>query len=173
MHVELKTSLGPIVLKLDAEKAPVSTKNFLDYVAAGHYDGTIFHRVIESFMVQGGGFTVDMKQKAVNKPIVNEYKNGLKNTRGTVAMARLGGNPDSATCQFFINVVDNGFLDREQSDGAAYAVFGRVVTGMDVVDKIRKTPTGTKSGMSDVPVKPVVIESARTLTDAEAKSAGV
>ncbi len=173
MNVELKTSLGPIVIELNSEKAPESTKNFLAYVAAGHYDGTIFHRVIESFMVQGGGFTPDMTQKAVNKPIVNEYKNGLKNTRGTLAMARLGGDPDSATCQFFINVVDNAFLDRPQSDGAAYAVFGRVVTGMDVVDKIRKTPTGTKGSYSDVPRTPVVIESTKTLTDAQAKAAGV
>lgn len=173
MHVLMQTTLGDFVLELDAEKAPVSTANMASYVESGHYNGTIFHRVIDGFMVQGGGFTAEMQQKPVRESIANEWKNGLKNTRGAVAMARIGGRPDSATCQFFINVVDNSFLDRPQPDGAAYAVVGRVVKGMDVVDKIRVVPTGTRAGMGDVPKTPVVIESARKLSPDEAKTLGV
>lgn len=163
MNIEMKTSAGTITLALDPKKAPVSAANFADYVRKGHYDGTIFHRVIDGFMIQGGGFTPDMKQKPAGAGIANEWRNGLKNARGTIAMARLGGNPDSATCQFFVNVADNGFLDRAQPDGAAYAVFGKVTNGMDVVDKIKGVPAGSKNGMGDVPLTPVVIESVRIL----------
>lgn len=163
MQVKLTTSHGEIVLELDPKSAPISTENFVAYVKSGHYDGTVFHRVIDSFMIQGGGHTADLKKKPTNKPIKNEWKNGLKNTRGTVAMARLGGDADSATSQFFINTVDNAFLDRPQPDGAAYAVFGKVVSGMDVVDKIRKVKTTSKMGMGDVPVEPVVIAKAEVL----------
>ncbi len=172
MHVLLQTSLGDLVLKLDAEKAPVSTANFLAYVDAGHYNGTIFHRVIPTFMIQGGGFTPDMQQKPVKASIANEWRNGLTNSRGAVAMARLGGRPDSATCQFFINTVDNDFLDRPQPDGAAYAVFGKVVVGLDTVDKIKAVPTGTRAGHGDVPKTVVEIKAARRLTPDEAKALG-
>lgn len=168
IHVVMQTSHGEIVLEVNDEKAPISAANFMSYVAKGHYDGTIFHRVISGFMIQGGGFTADMVQKPTDKPIRNEWQNGLKNTRGTLAMARLGGNADSATCQFFINVVDNGFLDRPQPDGAAYAVFGRVVSGMEAVDKIRAVNTGFKKGMGDVPTETVMIVKVRAATDAEA-----
>lgn len=161
MQVTLTTSHGDIVLELDPKNAPISTENFIAYVKSGHYEGTVFHRVIDSFMIQGGGHTADLSKKATNKPIKNEWKNGLKNVRGAVAMARLGGNADSATSQFFINTVDNAFLDRPQPDGAAYAVFGKVVNGMDVVDKIRKVKTTTKQGMGDVPVEPVTITKAQ------------
>lgn len=159
MNIEMKTSAGTITLALDPKKAPVSAANFADYVRKGHYDGTIFHRVIDGFMIQGGGFTPDMKQKRTRPGIANEWRNGLKNRRGTIAMARLGGKPDSATAQFFINVKDNAFLDQPQSDGAAYAVFGKVVEGMDVVDRIKGVRTGSKGGHDDVPVQLVVIES--------------
>jgi cyclophilin family peptidyl-prolyl cis-trans isomerase len=164
--INLDTSLGQIVLELDEVAAPVSTANFLSYVDSGHYDGTIFHRVIENFMIQGGGFTAKMDQKPTGKPIKNEWRNGLKNKKYTVAMARLGDrkpNPstvDSATCQFFINVQDNDFLDREQQDGGAYAVFGKVIKGTEVVDQIKAVRTGQYGGMGDVPVKPVVINKA-------------
>jgi cyclophilin family peptidyl-prolyl cis-trans isomerase len=131
--------------------------NFLAYVRSGHFDGTIFHRVIPGFMIQGGGFTPDMKQKKTQPTIKNEWRNGLKNVRGAVAMARLGGDADSASSQFFINVVDNSFLDRPQPDGAAYAAFGMVVEGLDVVDKVRVVKTGTKAGHQDVPKEPVSI----------------
>ncbi|MGE3181041.1 MAG: peptidylprolyl isomerase [Phycisphaerae bacterium] len=137
-RVTMKTSLGDIVIELNAEKAPLSTENFLLYARDGFYNGTIFHRVMNNFMIQGGGFDpqMDKKEEGIRKPIANEWKNGLKNKRGAIAMARLGGQPDSATAQFFINVVDNAPLDMNR-DGAAYAVFGEVVEGMDVVDKIR------------------------------------
>lgn len=158
MNVEMKTSKGTIALRLDEEKAPISTANFASYAKAGHYNGTIFHRVIDGFMIQGGGFTPDLKQKKTGASIKNEWRNGLKNKRGTIAMARVGGNPDSATCQFFVNVKDNEFLDRAQPDGAAYAVFGEVTGGMDVVDAIKSVKTGSRAGMGDVPVEPVVIE---------------
>ncbi|MBZ0172279.1 MAG: peptidylprolyl isomerase [Phycisphaerales bacterium] len=157
MRFKLSTTKGDITLELDPENAPKSSENFAQYVDDGHYDGTIFHRVIEGFMIQGGGFTPDMKQKRTRDGIANEWRNGLKNERGTIAMARLGGDPDSATAQFFINVVNNDFLNRPQPDGAAYAVFGKVTEGMDVVDAIRSVRTGNKAGHADVPVEPVVI----------------
>ena len=158
--VVLETTLGAVHIELDAAKAPLTTKNYLDYVEAKHYDGTIFHRVIPEFMVQGGGFTPDMKQKKTRDPIGNEARNGLKNERGTIAMARTT-DPDSATSQFFINVVDNSSkLDFPNPDGHGYAVFGKVVKGMDVVDKIVAVPTATKAGHQNVPVEPVVIKQA-------------
>lgn len=177
LYFSMKTSKGEIVLELNNEKAPLSTANFKQYAEGKHYDGTIFHRVIDGFMIQGGGFTPDMKQKKTADPIKNEWKNGLKNTRGTVAMARLGDrapNPktvDSATAQFFINVKDNSFLDQPQPDGGAYAVFGKVVAGMDVVDAIKGVQTGNKNGMGDVPNQPIVIEKVTALTADEAKQA--
>ncbi len=158
-RVALETSLGKIVIELNAQKAPRTVENFLAYVKAGFYDGTIFHRVIPGFMVQGGGFTAGMEQKPTKPAIVNESSNGLANLRGTVAMARLP-QPDSATAQFFINLVNNGFLDYPRAQGSGYAVFGSVVEGMDVVDKIAKVQTGTKNGMKDVPNEPVVIKKA-------------
>ncbi len=158
-YVKLSTSKGDIFLKLDAAKAPVSVANFLKYVDKKYYDGTVFHRVIPNFMIQGGGFTADMKQKdGLDKPITNEWQNGLKNKRGSVAMARTA-NPNSATSQFFINNVDNPFLDQPR-DGAAYAVFGEVVAGMEVVDEITKVKTTTRGMNENVPVEPVTITSA-------------
>jgi cyclophilin family peptidyl-prolyl cis-trans isomerase len=165
-HVKLTTSLGDIVLQLDEDKAPLSTANFLAYVDKGHYDQTIFHRVIPTFMIQGGGFTADMKQKSTMDPIQNEWNNGLKNTRGTVACARTS-DPHSATAQFFINVKDNGFLSEARDGTAGYAVFGRVISGMDIVDKIKDVPTGNHRGMSDVPKTPVSIVKASRMTDDE------
>ena len=158
-QVEFKTNLGAIVIELDFENAPVSAKNFLRYVQDGFYDGTIFHRVMPGFVIQGGGFTPDMVQKPPREPITNEWCNGVKNSRGTLSMARLGGRPDSATSQFFINVVDNDALDQAR-DGAAYAVFGHVVSGMDVVDEIAGVRTGSVKGHRDVPTIPIVVESA-------------
>jgi peptidyl-prolyl cis-trans isomerase B (cyclophilin B) len=159
--VRLSTSMGPIVIELDDAKAPVTVANFLAYVDAGHYNGTIFHRVIPDFMVQGGGFTKDMQQKPVKAPIKNEGANGLKNANYTVAMARTGVR-DSATSQFFINVKDNEFLNYsgENAQGWGYAVFGKVVEGQDTVDKIKKVPTGTSGGHQNVPTQAVVIEKA-------------
>jgi len=159
--VKLTTSMGAFTVELDEAKAPVSAKNFLDYVDAGHYDGTIFHRVIDGFMVQGGGFTSDMKQKPVKATIKNESANGLKNVKYTLAMARTSVR-DSATSQFFINVKDNAFLDYsgESPQGWGYAVFGKVVEGTEVVDKIRGVPTGNSGGHQDVPRTAVVIEKA-------------
>ena len=159
MKVRLTTSMGPIVIELDSANAPVSADNFLKYVDAGHYDGTIFHRVIDGFMVQGGGFTKDMKQKPVGAPIKNEGANGLKNDNYTVAMARTNVR-DSATSQFFINVKDNDFLDYAGESNPGYAVFGKVVEGKDVVDKIKKVATGTTGGHQNVPTEAVVIEKA-------------
>jgi len=176
-RVVMETSLGRIVIELDAEKAPKTVENFLRYVDAGFYDGTVFHRVISNFMIQGGGFTADLAQKRTRPPIQNEAKNGLKNKRGTIAMARMR-EPHSATAQFFINVVDNSRLDYPSFDGWGYCVFGKVVEGMEVVDKIRKTPTHSAIGdllypsgsdkprrfkrrLRDVPVEPVVIRSIR------------
>lgn len=160
--VVMKTALGTIKIELDEAKAPITVKNFLAYVDEGFYDGTIFHRVIDGFMIQGGGFTADMTQKPTQPPIKNEAGNGLKNLRGTLAMARTF-IVDSATVQFFINVVDNDFLDHrdETAGGFGYAVFGRVIEGMDVVDKIKTVATTTKQGMKDVPIQPVIIESVR------------
>ena len=155
--VKLNTSAGDIVVELDAAKAPTTVDNFLQYVKAGHYDGTVFHRVIPSFMIQGGGMTADMKEKPTRAPIPLESKNGLGNARGTLAMARTNA-PNSATSQFFINVQDNDRLNAANSpDGNGYAVFGKVVSGMDVVDKIRDVPTGNKGGYGDVPTMPVTI----------------
>ena len=162
-RVILVTSEGEIVLELDAERAPKSVANFLAYVRAGHYDGTVFHRVIEGFMIQGGGFTPDMKQKPTRAPIPIESQNGLKNVRGAIAMARTS-DPNSATSQFFINVVDNPRLDYPSFDGHGYTVFGKVVTGMDVVDRIRVVPTTSNGPHQNVPAQPVVIRSVRLAT---------
>ena len=159
-QVVLDTSLGKIVIALDAAKAPKSVANFLEYVKAGHYDGTIFHRVIPNFMIQGGGFDVQMTQKPTRAPIPLESRNGLPNLRGSVAMARTSV-PDSATAQFFINIKDNAFLDAANSpDGQGYAVFGKVVSGMDVVDKIWAVPTASRGPHQNVPVTPVLIRKA-------------
>ena len=158
--VVMTTSLGEIRIELDKGKAPVSVENFLGYVGQKHYDGTVFHRVIDGFMIQGGGFTADMVKKPTGPPVKNEAQNGLRNVRGSIAMARTA-DPNSATCQFFINVADNPGLDYPKPDGHGYTVFGRVTAGMDVVDKIKAVATGEKGGMRDVPVTPVVIESVR------------
>ncbi len=159
--VQMDTSAGTLRIELDDVKAPLSTANFLQYVAAGHYDGTVFHRVIKGFMVQGGGFEAGMKQKRSGEPIRNEANNGLKNKRYTLAMARTS-DPHSATAQFFINTVDNGFLDfsAENAQGWGYAVFGRVVEGTEVVDTIEKVRTGRKGFHDDVPLEDVRIERA-------------
>jgi peptidyl-prolyl cis-trans isomerase A (cyclophilin A) len=165
--VQLETSMGIIKIELYPEKAPVTVKNFLTYVREGHYDGLVFHRVIGDFMIQGGGFTKDMKErKADHPPIKNEADNGLKNDRGSVAMARTGV-VDSATAQFFINTVNNDFLNHKANtpQGYGYAVFGKVIGGMDVVDKIRAVPTGTTGGLQDVPKTPVTILKATVLGD--------
>jgi peptidyl-prolyl cis-trans isomerase A (cyclophilin A) len=171
-QVELKTNLGEIVLELNAEQAPKSTANFIQYVQEGHYDGTIFHRVIDNFMIQGGGFNKDLQQKPTRAPIENEARNGLKNTRGTIAMARTNA-PHSASAQFFINLKDNAFLDNPSSDGWGYAVFGKVIKGQDVVDKIAKRKTRPVGPHGDVPIEEVVIESAHVLEGAPAAPAPV
>ena len=160
-QVKLETSAGEILIELDAEKAPLSAQNFIDYVKAGHYDNTVFHRVIPGFMVQGGGFEPGMKQKATQAPIANEANNGVKNTRYTLAMARTNA-PHSATAQFIINVKDNSFLNfsSESPQGWGYAVFGKVVAGMDVVDRIEGVATGRKGGHDDVPLDDVIIQRA-------------
>ena len=165
-RVLMKTLLGDMILELNADKAPATVANFVEYAQSGHYDGTIFHRVINNFMVQGGGFDTDMCQKGTNEPIENEANNGLKNDRGTIAMARTM-DPHSATAQFFINVSDNEFLNfsGENMQGWGYAVFGRVVEGEDVLDKIRVVPTGSQAGHQDVPTDPIVIESVTVLSD--------
>lgn len=160
-RVALETSKGKIVIELDAAKAPNTTENFLSYVRSGFYDGTIFHRVIDNFMIQGGGFKADMTQKQAKAPIQNEADNGLKNDKYTVAMARTN-DPHSASSQFFINTKDNAFLNHsgKSLQGWGYAVFGKVVEGFDVVDAIGKTPTTTKSGFQDVPATTVTITKA-------------
>jgi peptidyl-prolyl cis-trans isomerase B (cyclophilin B) len=159
--VVIETSLGNLNVELDGDKAPLTVANFLAYVDDGFYDGTIFHRVIPNFMVQGGGFEPGMRQKKTKPTIVNESSNGLQNKRGTLAMARTNA-PNSATSQFFINVKDNGFLDKSQAqDGVGYCVFGRVTEGLDVLDKIKAVPTGDRGGHGDVPTKDVVILSVR------------
>ncbi|RYF72579.1 MAG: peptidyl-prolyl cis-trans isomerase [Comamonadaceae bacterium] len=158
-RVQLTTSMGNIVVQLDPGKAPKSVANFLQYVNDKHYDGTVFHRVIDGFMVQGGGFTADMKQKPTRPPVPLEAGNGLKNDRYTIAMARTS-DPNSATAQFFINVKDNAMLNAPNPDGHGYTVFGKVVSGADVVDKIRAARTGSKGGMGDVPLEPITIQSA-------------
>jgi len=159
--VELHTNHGVIKLELDAEKAPKSVENFLNYVKAGHYDNTVFHRVIDGFMIQGGGFEPGMKQKPTAEPITNEANNGLKNVNGSIAMARTN-DPHSATAQFFINVNDNDFLNHSSPtpQGWGYAVFGKVVDGMDIVEKIKKVKTGSKGFHQDVPADDVIIEKA-------------
>ena len=155
--VRLATSQGDIVVELDKEKAPKTVDNFLQYVKAGHYDGTIFHRVIETFMIQGGGMKADMTEKSTRSPIPLESRNGLSNVRGTIAMARTS-DPNSATSQFFINVKDNQRLDQANApDGNGYAVFGKVVSGLDVVDKIKAVPVSDKAGHQNVPNTPVTI----------------
>ena len=156
-RVSLETNVGRIVLELDPQKAPRTVENFLQYVRDGHYTGTVFHRVIPDFMIQGGGFTADMQQKPTRAPIPLESRNGLSNTRGTVAMARTNV-PDSATAQFFINVKDNDFLDQAKArDGHGYAVFGRVVSGMEVVESIRTVPTTRRGMHADVPAQPITV----------------
>jgi len=159
-QVSLKTNLGEIVIELDAAKAPVTVENFLKYVKKGQYNGTVFHRVIENFMIQGGGFDATGKEKDTDAPIKNEAKNGLHNETYTIAMARKP-DPNSATAQFFINTKNNSFLDYPGQDGYGYCVFGKVVKGKEVVDKIKSTPIANKGGaFTDAPVTPVVIESA-------------
>lgn len=164
--VTLKTTLGDITIELYPAKAPDTVANFLQYVADGQYNNTIFHRVIDGFMIQGGGFTSDMNQKSTRAPVKNEAGNGLKNARGTIAMARTG-DPHSATAQFFINVADNEFLNYKSPDmrGYGYCVFGKVVSGMDVVDKIKGVRTATRGFYENVPVEPVVILEATTNVD--------
>ena len=158
MNVKLQTSMGDITLELDAKKAPVTVENFVAYVKAGHFDGTIFHRVMDNFMIQGGGFTDKMVQKSTKAPIKNEADNGLKNLKYTIAMARTS-DPHSASAQFFINVVDNDFLNFSSptNSGWGYAVFGKVTAGTDVVDKIKKVKTGNNGFHQNVPIEPVTI----------------
>jgi peptidyl-prolyl cis-trans isomerase B (cyclophilin B) len=159
--IKLETTLGDTTLELDSEKAPLTAKNFLEYVNSGHYDNTVFHRVIDGFMIQGGGFEPGMKQKQTRAPIQNEAANGLKNEKYTIAMARTS-DVHSATAQFFINVADNAPLNHTSPTprGFGYCVFGRVVDGKDVVDKIRKVKTGSRSGHQDVPLEDVVVRKA-------------
>ncbi len=157
--IRLTTNHGDIAIELDYDKAPITAKNFEDYVRDGHYDGTIFHRVINGFMIQGGGMDTRFTQKPTRESIPNEAKNGLKNKAGTIAMARTM-DPHSASAQFFINVADNGFLDYPGQDGWGYCVFGKVTEGMDVVNKIKGVKTGNRQGHQDVPVEDVVIEKA-------------
>lgn len=162
--VQMKTSIGEITIELDDQAAPITVRNFLEYADNGHYDGTIFHRVIKGFMIQGGGMTVNLRPKPTHDPIINEASNGLKNNRGTIAMARTS-DPDSATSQFFINHKNNDFLNYTGSspDKIGYAVFGKVVEGMDVVDKIASVKTGAKNGYDDVPKEPVEIISVQQI----------
>ncbi len=157
--VRFETSLGDFTVEVDEESAPISAKNFLRYVDEGFFDGTIFHRVIPGFMIQGGGFTAEMEHKAGHEPIRNEAANGLKNLRGTLAMARTN-DPHSASSQFFVNLVDNDFLN-QRSGNAGYAVFGRVVGGIDVIDRIAKVKTGRSRGHDDVPAEAVLVSAAR------------
>lgn len=165
MKVLLTTTYGKILLELDAERAPATTENFIQYVKDGHYDGTVFHRVISNFMIQGGGFTPDMNQKPTRAPIENEAANGLSNEAGTIAMARTS-DPHSATAQFFINVADNHFLDQARSpDGWGYAAFGKVIEGMETVNRIKAVDTGNKGFHQDVPREDVLIESAEVIEE--------
>ncbi len=163
--VKLTTTLGEIIIQLNTEKAPVSSANFLDYVKAGFYDGTIFHRVIPGFMAQGGGFDTSFAQKTTKAPIINEADNGLTNKRGTLAMARTN-DPNSATAQFFINYKDNSFLNHtgKNASGWGYAVFGEVIEGLDVVDAMAKEPTSNRGGHQDVPNKDIIIDKAEVIT---------
>jgi len=164
IKVKLETNMGEIVLELDAEKAPVTVENFLRYVDEKFYDGVIFHRVIKGFMIQGGGFEADMKRKEAHEAIKNEASNGLKNDLGTIAMARTN-DPNSATAQFFINHKNNTFLNYVKDKNAGYAVFGKVITGMDVVDKIAAVKTRTWKGKADVPVEFVIIKTATVVKE--------
>ncbi|MEY4736026.1 MAG: hypothetical protein RL302_345 [Pseudomonadota bacterium] len=157
--VKFQTSQGEFIVELYPDKAPVTVENFLQYVKDKHYDGTVFHRVMDNFMIQGGGFTANMAEKTTRAPITLESRNGLKNDRGTIAMARTSA-PNSATAQFFVNVVDNNNLNAPQPDGNGYAVFGKVVQGMETVDKIRSVPTTNKGPFQNVPASPIVINSA-------------
>lgn len=168
MKVQLATTLGPITIELNHEKAPKTVENFVSYVESGHYEGTIFHRVIEDFMIQGGGMDSEMNSKPTNEPVKNEANNGLKNEYGSVAMARTS-DPHSASAQFFINTSDNGFLDftAETQDGWGYCVFGKVIEGMEVVNQIEEKPTTTKNGHQDVPEEIITIEKAEMLADEE------
>ncbi len=170
-EVLISTSLGNIKVRLDSEKAPITTENFLKYVKKKHYDGTTFHRVIPGFMIQGGGHLPNMTEKSTDAPIKNEAKNGLSNARGTIAMARTS-DIDSATAQFFINVVDNDRLNHKSDTQYGYAVFGEVVEGMDVVDKIRIVKTTSKGDYQDVPETPVMIKSVRTVQNKNNTSKG-
>jgi cyclophilin family peptidyl-prolyl cis-trans isomerase len=160
--IRFETSLGDFTIELFDKEAPITVQNFLEYVDAGHFDGTVFHRVIPGFVVQGGGMTADMKQKSTRAPIRNEADNGLKNRRGTLSMARTN-DPHSATSQFFINLVDNAFLDPGRN-GAGYAVFGCITEGMSVVDAMAKVKTGRRGMHDDVPVEPIVVKSAKRVT---------
>ena len=160
--VEFVTTMGNFVVQLDPARAPKTVANFLDYVKSGFYKGTIFHRVIPGFMVQGGGFTADMQKKPTRAPIPLESQNGLRNLKGTIAMARTS-DPNSATSQFFVNVVDNASLDYPKPDGYGYAVFGKVISGMNVIEKIVAVPTKNEGMFQNVPVKPIVIEDAKLL----------
>ncbi len=163
--VELDTNMGAIVIELNEEKAPKTVENFLNYVKSGHYDGTIFHRIIDGFMIQGGGMDAEMNEKATNAPVENEADNGLKNDAGTIAMARTQ-DPHSATSQFFVNVKDNDFLNHsgKNMQGWGYTVFGKVTSGMDIIEKMRGVPTGRFGMHADVPKEPVVINSATIIT---------
>ena len=162
--VKLETNMGDILIQLDPHKAPISTDNFLQYVKSGHYNGTVFHRVIKDFMIQGGGLTADLKEKKTHAPIRNEANNGLRNQKYTIAMARTS-EPHSATAQFFINTRDNAFLDHkvQTSQGWGYAVFGKVISGKKVVDTIEKVATTTKGHYDDVPVSPIIIKKASVI----------
>lgn len=164
MKVKLTTTYGAIILELDAKKAPLTVENFISYVKSGHYDGTIFHRVIEDFMIQGGGMDKDMNEKPTRPPIKNEANNRLSNLFGTIAMARTP-DPHSASTQFFINSTDNAFLDfsKETDDGWGYCVFGKVIDGLDVVEQIEETDTTTRNGYQDVPVDVIIIEKAEII----------
>ncbi len=168
MKVQLATTLGPITIELNHEKAPKTVENFVSYVESGHYEGTILHRVIEDFMIQGGGMDSEMNSKPTNEPVKNEANNGLKNEYGSVAMARTG-DPHSASAQFFINTSDNGFLDftAETQDGWGYCVFGKVIEGIEVVNQIEEKTTTTKNGHQDVPEEIITIEKAEMLADEE------
>ncbi|WP_371929838.1 peptidylprolyl isomerase [Uliginosibacterium sp. 31-16] len=165
-QVKIVTSMGDITLELNADKAPQTVANFLKYVEDKHYDGTIFHRVIKDFMIQGGGFTQQMEQKPTQPPVKNEASNGLKNERGSIAMARTG-DPHSATAQFFINTVNNSFLDYPGQDGWGYCVFGKVIAGMDVVDKIRAVATTNAGPYQNVPAQAIIIKSVQLLPAAK------
>jgi len=167
VYISLETTKGTMFLALNETKAPISTANFLAYLDEGFYDNTIFHRVMKDFMIQGGGFEEGLKKKTTKDEIKNEWKNGLTNTRGTIAMARLGNQPDSATSQFFINLANNGFLDQPR-DGAGYAVFGQIVKGLDVLDAIGSAPTSPQGMHGDVPVDTIFIKAATRVSEEQA-----